>query len=859
MNYNKILVSLLLFLLYSACSEPKEPREVPVDSNWKFKASKDSVFLPATVPGVVHLDLLQNKKIKDPFYRLNEHDLQWIDKLDWHYKTTFEVNDYNYKYENIELDILGLDTHCDVFLNDSLIYESSNMFIGKNIPIKDLVKIGDNELEIKFKSPINVGIEKFDKLDYQLPENANDLSEIGKVPGNKKVGIFTRKAPYSFGWDWGPRLVTSGIWRPINLNLWSYYKIEDLHFTQVIKNNDALINAEIEINSTLARSDVKLEIEVDEVKILANLIHLEKGFNKITIPFTLGDIQKWWPNGMGDQKLYDIQVSLSDQDYKTESSKSIGLRTIELITENDSIGNSFYFKINGVPTFMKGVNYIPQDVFLPRVKDSDYKNILQAAVDANMNMIRVWGGGIYEEDVFYDLCDQYGLLVWQDFMFACAMYPGDEEFLKTVREEAVYNVKRIRSHPSIALWCGNNEVLSAWENWGWKNSVINEQSQEIADKIYTSYENIFHDILPSVIKKYDGNTAYWPSSPASSFGEKESFSSGDVHYWGVWWGKEPFTSYETKIPRFMSEFGFQSFPEFSSVLNYTDEKDHNIYSEVMQSHQRSSIGNKTIEEYMLRQYNKPNSFKNYLYVSQLLQAEGISMGMEAQRRNRDICMGSLYWQLNDCWPVASWSSIDYYGKWKALHYKTKESFTTNLISFHKKKNEVDIYYVTDSLSSANLKLNIEMRSFDGKLIKKWTKKFTSTPNSSERIININYESLVLNEEFLKDKFVYATVLNNEGLVARKIQYLTDFKFLKLSKPDFDYQIEIIDGFFEIKFLSKNLIKNLFINSLSETNFSDNYFDILPNEEKIIKIERERFTSIQSFKESLSFISLYDTY
>ena len=309
----------------------------------------------------------------------------------------------------------------------------------------------------------------------------------------------------------------------------------------------------------------------------------------------------------------------------------------------------------------------------------------------------------------------------------------------------------------------------------------------------------------------------------------------------------------------MSEFGFQSFPEFSSVLNYTDEKDHNIYSEVMQSHQRSSIGNKTIEEYMLRQYNKPNSFKNYLYVSQLLQAEGISMGMEAQRRNRDICMGSLYWQLNDCWPVASWSSIDYYGKWKALHYKTKESFTTNLISFHKKKNEVDIYYVTDSLSSANLKLNVEMRSFDGKLIKKWTKKFTSTPNSSERIININYESLVLNEEFLKDKFVYATVLNNEGLVARKIQYLTDFKFLKLSKPDFDYQIEIIDGFFEIKFLSKNLIKNLFINSLSETNFSDNYFDILPNEEKIIKIERERFTSIQSFKESLSFISLYDTY
>ena len=305
------------------------------------------------------------------------------------------------------------------------------------------------------------------------------------------------------------------------------------------------------------------------------------------------------------------------------------MRTIELITEKDTIGNNFYFKINGIPTFMKGVNYIPQDVFTPRVKADDYEEILQSAVDANMNMVRVWGGGIYEEDIFYDLCDKYGLLVWQDFMFACAMYPGDEEFLNSVKEEAIYNVKRIRTHPSLALWCGNNEVLSAWENWGWKKSIINEQSQEIADKIYTSYDDLFHNILPNVIQKFDSNTGYWPSSPGSSFGKKESFTSGDAHYWGVWWGKEPFTNYENKIPRFMSEFGFQSFPDFTSVLKYTNDSDHNIYSEVMKSHQRSSIGNETIEEYMLRDYTKPNSFKNFLYVSQLLQAEGISMGMEA--------------------------------------------------------------------------------------------------------------------------------------------------------------------------------------------------------------------------------------
>jgi beta-mannosidase len=562
---------------------------------------------------------------------------------------------------------------------------------------------------------------------------------------------------------------------------------------------------------------------------------------------------------MGDQKLYDIQVSLSNQNYTTNSSKSIGLRTIELITEKDSIGNNFYFKINGIPTFMKGVNYIPQDVFTPRVKADDYEEILQSAVDANMNMVRVWGGGIYEEDIFYDLCDKYGLLVWQDFMFACAMYPGDEEFLNSVKEEAIYNVKRIRTHPSLALWCGNNEVLSAWENWGWKKSIINDQSQEIADKIYTSYDDLFHNILPNVIEKFDSDTAYWPSSPGSSFGKKESFTSGDAHYWGVWWGKEPFTNYENKIPRFMSEFGFQSFPDFTSVLKYTNDSDHNIYSEVMKSHQRSSIGNETIEEYMLREYSKPNSFKNFLYVSQLLQAEGISMGMEAHRRNRDICMGSLYWQLNDCWPVASWSSIDYYGKWKALHYKTRESFATNLISLHKKIDEFDIYYVTDSLVESNLKLNLEMIDFKGNLIKSWTKTFKSKPNNSKKVLSVNYKSLLLNDDFLRDKYIQAKVYSGNNLITKKTEYLTDFKNLNLIKPDFKYDVIINKEFFEISLISKNLVKNLFLTSSIDSNFSDNYFDLIPNEEKLIKIKREKFKSINNFKEGLSFISLYDTY
>lgn len=859
MNILKLILFQAFLLFFLSCSNTKQEYIVELNSNWEFKSENDKEYLPASVPGTVHLDLLNNGKINDPFFRLNEHQLQWIDKLDWDYRTYFDINDYHFDYDVIELDFFGLDTYADVFLNDSLIYSSDNMFVGKTVDVKKNIKKGKNELLIKFKSPIDVGIEMHDKLGYKLPDNANDLSEIGKVPGNKKVGVFERKAPYSFGWDWGPRLVTSGIWRPININFWNNFKINDLHLTQNIIGDDANIKAEIEVLSSLENQNLNARIYVDNNIIASELVHLTNGKNKFSIPFTISDIERWWPNGMGEQKLYDVRVEISHENYISKSSKSIGLRTIELVTEKDSIGNNFFFKVNGIPTFMKGVNYIPQDVFLPRVNNSDYENIISAAIDANMNMIRVWGGGIYEEDLFYDLCDEYGLLVWQDFMFACAMYPGNESFLKSVEEEAIYNVKRIRTHPSIALWCGNNEVLSAWENWGWKEDIIENQSQEVADTIFKSYDQIFHQILPDVIQKYDNSTDYWSSSPSSSLGVKESLTSGDAHYWGVWWGKEPFSTYEEKIPRFMSEFGFQSFPEFSSVKKYTNPSDYDIYSDVMKSHQRSSIGNSTIEEYMSRDYNVPESFEHFLYVSQLLQAEGISLGMEAQRRNRDICMGSLYWQLNDCWPVASWSSIDYYGKWKALHYKTKNSFEESILSFHKKSNEVIVHFVTDKLESQKLKFEIHLKDFSGKIHNKWEGEFLSNPNNSKKIYSINLS--LINEEYnyFNDKFITGTIYAGNEIISEKIEYLTAIKNLQLPTPKFKYEVNIIDNFFEVSLVSENLIKNLFIDSMLEYNFSDNYFDLIPNQEKVIRIKRDNYQSVNAFKESLNFLSLYETY
>ena len=562
---------------------------------------------------------------------------------------------------------------------------------------------------------------------------------------------------------------------------------------------------------------------------------------------------------MGDQNMYEVKVKLKSNNNFVTTSKRIGLREINLVTSEDSIGNNFYFEVNKKPVFMKGVNYIPQDIFLNRVSDDKYEELLNSAVDANMNMIRVWGGGIYENEIFYNLCDEKGLLVWQDFMFACAMYPGDQEFLKSVEQEAEFNVKRLRGHPSIALWCGNNEVRSAWKNWGWEKDVIENQSPEIANEISKAYDDVFHKILPKVVNNLDSSTAYWPSSPGSTFsGGTESYTSGDAHYWGVWWGKENFESYNQKVPRFMSEFGFQSFPEFSSIDKYTNESDYSIYSDVMKSHQRSSIGNKTIEDYMLRYYNKPKSFKGYLYVSQILQAYGVSMGMEAHRRNKGYSMGSLYWQLNDCWPVASWSSIDYFGKWKALHYSTKKAFQPVLISFFKSDSEIELHIISDLLESKEVNLNLKVLSFSGEILYETNKNYSLQQNSTMKVESLSVDWL--NENFdPKSSLLVASLFSKEKEISNNIYYLTKFKDIILTKPLIEYEINELTNTFEVSLTSKNLVKNVFVDIASSQNFSDNYFDMIPGKEYKISINKEESLTLDDIKRKINFLSLFDTH
>ena len=856
---NLVKFSFLFIFLFYNCSNQNNDT-VEISENWKFKNNVDSLWLEASVPGDVHTDLLSNELIEDPFYRLNEHDLQWIDKTDWEYKTEFDLSINDINSHSLALEFQGIDTYSSIYLNDSLIATTDNMFIGKTVDIKSFAKLGKNKLYVKLFSPINIGVKIHDSLAYDISSfNANDLAEIGKVEGNKRVSVFTRKAPYHYGWDWGPRLVTSGIWQPINIKTWNYFNIEDLYIRQKSLNENANLVAEIELESYLEIDEIVSEIYVDNQKVSTDLVYINKGANKIEIPFTIKDYELWWPNGMGNQNMYEIKVKLQSNNNFVTSSKRVGLREINLVTSEDSIGNNFYFEVNKKPVFMKGVNYIPQDVFLNRVTDDKYEELLEAAVDANMNMIRVWGGGIYENEIFYNLCDEKGLLVWQDFMFACAMYPGDEDFLKSVEQEAEYNVKRLRGHPSIALWCGNNEVRSAWKNWGWEKDVIENQSPEIASEISKAYDDVFHKILPEVVNNLDNSTAYWPSSPGSTFsGGTESYTSGDAHYWGVWWGKEDFESYNQKVPRFMSEFGFQSFPEFSSVDKYTNESDYSIYSEVMKSHQRSSIGNSTIEDYMLRHYNKPNSFKGYLYVSQILQAYGMSIGMESHRRNKGYSMGSLYWQLNDCWPVASWSSIDYFGKWKALHYSTKKAFQPVLISFFKSDSEIELHIISDLLELKEVDLNLKVLSFSGEVLYEINKNYLLQQNSTMKVESLSIDWINKNFD-PSSSLLVASLFSDEIEISNNNYFLSEFKDIKLTKPLIEYEINELINTFEVSLKSKNLVKNVFVDIASSQNLSDNYFDMIPAKEYKISIKKDENLTLDDIKRKINFLSLFDTY
>jgi beta-mannosidase len=829
-----------------------------INENWTFSQAGKDEWLPAKVPGTVHTDLLENGKIEDPFYRLNEHNLQWIDKVDWEYKSTFTVDKSFIEKGIIELDFKGLDTYAEVSVNGKKVLSADNMFRNWKANIKEIVREGENELQIVFHSPINEGLKKYDAQGYVIPVSPNDLAEIGKVEGNKMVSIYTRKAGYHFGWDWGPRFVTSGIWRPVTLKAWDSAKIENLQiFQNTVADDKATFTAVFEIDA-VAEGKAILSV-LNDGNILANSrVELKKGVEKYSVDFEIANPKLWWTNGLGEQNLYNITGEINMGGGVDEETTRIGIRTLELVREKDKDGTSFYFKLNGHPVFMKGANYIPNDVFLPRVSEENYRKVVETAKISNNNMLRVWGGGVYEEDIFYDLCDEAGILIWQDFMFACAMFPGDEAFLENVKQEAIDNVKRLRNHPSIALWCGNNEILAAWKGWGWEKKEM-DLNPENAAKIWKAYEDIFHKVLPEAVTANDPQRSYWSSSPSSGTGIPADLVNGDEHYWGVWWGKAPFQTYATHLPRFMSEYGFQSFPEIATVRKYALPEDYDIFSEVMKSHQRSSIGNGTIEYYMLQEYKKPKDFESFLYVNHVLQAEGIKFGLEGHRRAMPFCMGSLYWQINDVWPVASWSSTDYYQKWKALQYYVKKGFETVLVSPFTVGDTLKVDVINDRLTEINATLKLKVIDFDGKVLWEKTSEVTVPANASTNYFEVN-KSVFLKESGTQtaSSVLVCELVENENVISKNSFFFKPFKELKIARPEVKWQVAKVGEGFDITFSTDKLAKNVYLQIGDEEGFfSDNYFDLLPGETGTINLKTD--ISEEKLEEVLTLRTLDDAF
>ncbi|MFV0378318.1 MAG: beta-mannosidase [Mangrovibacterium sp.] len=853
MNQHLSVLLIGLVCIISACTDQQTElvKNHDLKGDWQFAEAGTNDWLPATVPGCVHTDLLANGKIEDPYYRLNEHDLQWIDKKDWSYKTNILVDAPLLEFDRIILEFNGLDTYADVSLNGQPLLSSDNMFREYIVDVKSFLKIGDNELLVTFRSPIKEGIKKYDANPYWVPVSGNDLAEIGQVEGGKMVSVYTRKAGYHFGWDWGPRLVTSGIWRPVYLRAWNEARVTDLQiFQHEVSKDKATFTAQVTVDAQEAKA-ATINIEIAGQVLAKANVQLQAGVADYRVDFEIANPKLWWTNGLGEQHLYIIDAKMDIGNHYTGASRRIGIRTLKLVRNKDDKGTSFYVELNGVPVFMKGANYIPNDIFPSRVTHQMYVNVINTAKTSNMNMLRVWGGGIYENDEFYHLCDEAGILVWQDFMFACAMFPGDQAFLDNVKAEAEDNIKRLRNHPSLAIWCGNNEILAAWFGWGWKKQE-EAKSQENADKIYATYQEIFHKILPEAVAQYDPDRFYWASSPSSGTGIPADLVNGDEHFWGVWWGKEPFSNYATHLARFMSEYGFQSFPELKTVKQYAIPEDYDILSEVMKSHQRSSIGNETIEYYLLQDYKKPKDFESFLYVNHVLQAEGIKFALEGHRRAMPYCMGSLYWQINDVWPVASWSSTDYYQRWKALQYYVKKGFAPVLVSPFREGGKLKVNVVSDKLEPLKATLKLRVIDFEGKLIWDESKSIEIPANSSACYFEAD-EAAFLKGKDAKSQLLVCELFDGDQKIGCNNFYLTQVKNLSLTAPKVEYTAEPAEGGFKLILKTDKLAKNLYLTIGDEEGFfSDNYFDLLPGEEQSITLK----TSIS--KEKLNDVFVWQT-
>ncbi|MEO6759531.1 MAG: glycoside hydrolase family 2 protein [Saprospiraceae bacterium] len=831
---------LLLAMLAHAQMPTYTPIRHTVYSKWEFRQAQTPDWKPTQLPTSVHTSLLHNKMIEDPFYRDNEAKLQWIEEKDWEFQSTFDVDAETLAKKHIELSFKELDTYAHIYLNDTLILETDNLFRTWRTDVKKWLKPKDNRLHIYFESPTVKNGDDWKALGYELPGGIRTMA---------------RTAQFHYGWDWGPRFVGASIGKNPEIIAWDELLIEDMYVTtQKLDEEKAVLVARFRY-----RADENMAVTVvsrdGKHKSLEDRKFIP-GIHEDSVTFQVEHPQLWWCVGMGEAHLYDFTVEIKRDVRIIEKVESrMGIRTIELVTEKDKEGESFYFKLNGVRVFAKGANYIPQDIFQDRVTPEHTKRILDAAVASNMNMLRVWGGGIYEDDLFYQLCDARGIMVWQDFMYACALYPGNGKFLKSAAAESYEQIERLRQHPCMALWCGNNENSEAWNHWGWQMQFSEAQRKQL----WRDYQILFVDILPTYVANYANGIPYWESSPKYGRGDAKSLKEGDAHYWGVWHDAEPFEVFNQKIPRFMSEYGFQSFPEWKTIEAFTLPEDRELESPVMLAHQKHPRGNELIAEYMKRSYRPTKNFEDFVYVSQLLQAEGIRTGIEAHRRNKPYCMGTLFWQLNDVWPVASWSSIDYFGRWKALQYYARDAYRPVVaLPILGDDDILRIYGVSDSVLSVKATLQVRALTLEGEQLSNVTlPDLLIAPDSSRMIFQTTLKTL-LDKNRPEDAVVEISLKKANGdLLYRRLYYSVPPKKLNLPRAKISLKTEQVNDGYRITLQCDRLAKNVFLQSDADGSFTDNYFDLLPGERKTVLFKTKGI--LDSPQSAFKAKSLVDTY
>lgn len=812
--------------------------EISLNGFWKMKDVKGTEWIEASVPGSVMNDLLNNGIIDDPFYRDNEDQAYQIALKDYHFTRTFDLNEQFITRQNLLLRCDGLDTIAEIKLNGQVIANTDNMHRLYEIDIKPYAIKGRNEILIRFDSPINYITEKQNKRPLVGVDHA--------VEGYPHI----RKAHSMYGWDWGPKIPDLGIWRDISVLSWDSGRIDNVHITQVHTDDQVEVNVSVEV-SQLASVDSHLQVKLTSPSGEINTKKVTSVEGNQFISFTVSNPKLWWPNGYGDQALYQLDVeSLVGGKVSDTKAYKIGLRTIEVKNEIDEWGKSFEFIVNGHALFMMGANYIPEDSIVARTSKERTEKLIRDCVEANFNMIRVWGGGYYPDDYFYDLCDTYGLIVWQDFMFACSIYELTETFEATVYQEAIDNVKRIRHHASLGIWCGNNEVEEAWENWGWPKE----------SKLREDYIKLFENYLPEIVKEHDPKTFYWSSSPSSEGGfvNPRNPDVGDVHYWEVWHGQKPFTDYRNFHFRFCSEFGFQSFPALKTIESFTEPKDRNIFSRVMEKHQKNDDANGKILYYLSENFLYPKDFDSLVYTSQLLQAEAIKYGVEHWRRNRGRCMGSLYWQLNDCWPVASWSSIDYYGRWKALHYFTKKFYAPILLSVEEEGTCAAIHVTNDTFKTVNGEVKWKLCSNNSKVIVEGSFSTIVDPLTAKRCKELDFTA-ILTEDRIRDTYLECTMYLNGSIDSSTTVLFTKHKHFEFLDPELSIDVKDEDESFVVAVRANNFTKYIELSAGLDAKFSDNYFDLSSGDVRhitVLKSSLDKKLSADQFQENITVRSIY---